>query len=411
MSNNFDIFASGPKTNFNACVGFNGSPDTYDYEDGYFVAAEKIIQQTIAEYPKIPVDIVIYPIIFCIRHAIELSLKAQMVSLLELKVYRPEIDLPPDILAGHDLSNLWKVFRINASVADRRYLPGIERIDGMVEQFAGIDPSGQVFRYPSDLKRRRRHLKDHSLINVERVQLALKELGKVLMDLRHLTMALEDEFALGTWTKNLSRADIEEISNKLPKRSDWDSAYFDEMKDLIKRKYGLSSTEFSSALNIIQKHYRFCVNIDQEIPLEAISAGELKSLISTYKERGKLYGEAPSEEISDGLRVSNFDDIMTHHAEKSADGTLDRMRQLVQGCIDKVSEDSIRTFNAVYYLGRDGGSCEQFGDFLRLSLVKTKEELLSRLFGKTNLEKGIEKGLRELGQTSLLMTLSSDETS
>lgn len=401
MGKPFDIFTGGPKTQFNACVGLNGWPDICDYEDGYFVAAKKIIQQTITESPKIPVDIAIYPIVFCIRHAIELSLKAQLNKFVELKRFRPAVNVPPDTLTGHDLRNLWSAFKVNTVAFDPRYSAGVEQIDWIVQQFAEIDPNGQIFRYPYGREDRKQHLIGHSVLNIERIQTAMSLLREGLLDLRHLTLDMENEFALGTYTRNLSRIDLEGISKRLPNRSEWGSASFGETRNQIKRQYNLSSNELSKALDIIQNHRRFCVNIGCETPLLGIEAGELKLMLESWRKLTALKQRTSSTENGFGTDVVSAEEMISSLNELLSEKGQKKRKIIFGRCIDNVTDESVKTIHAVFYLGRDNGSCEQFNLFLNDAIGK-KDILLSHLFEKTNFESDVVKGLRKLGQTSLL---------
>lgn len=59
------------------------------------------------------------------------------------------------------------------------------------------------------------------------------------------------EYSLGTFTKSLSRADIWDISKRLPVYEEWRTEKFKEVKDEIKQEYHLGSKEFSDAVNLI----------------------------------------------------------------------------------------------------------------------------------------------------------------
>ena len=109
-------------------------------------------------------------------------------------------------------------------------------------------------------------------------------------------MYLCQEYAVGTFTKNLSREDIRNIAVKLLPRKQWRDNAFDECKTKIKLEYGLGSKEFSEALNIIQNHREFCTYIDMEQKLGDIPEDELREYV-------RLVMEMNSPELYDKTKV------------------------------------------------------------------------------------------------------------
>lgn len=81
-----------------------------------------------------------------------------------------------------------------------------------------------------------------------------------------------------TFTKTLSRWQIEEIAKKLPPKSAWKNG-LSIIKQQIIDDYGLSSHEFSETLNIIKNHREFCVYIGMEIQFENFSDSSIENYI------------------------------------------------------------------------------------------------------------------------------------
>ena len=96
------LFQPGPITFLNACVGQNGGPYEFNaYSLGYFEAAESIVETS--RRGALTVDLVIYPITYCYRHAIELALKYlidKVPSIWDEKATFP---------TTHRLTDAWKV--------------------------------------------------------------------------------------------------------------------------------------------------------------------------------------------------------------------------------------------------------------------------------------------------------------
>lgn len=154
------LFRAGPDWHLNAAVGDNGGPyDLMDYGLGFFEAGRHIIER--ASEGVATVDIVVYPAAFAFRHGIELFLKHLIEKLLEWNRLPPGYDKNHGIVELFDLvAEQIKLARV--PIADPTEV-SIAR--DIVVDFNQIDPTGQVFRYPEDLKGNK-HLIGLSIINV-----------------------------------------------------------------------------------------------------------------------------------------------------------------------------------------------------------------------------------------------------
>lgn len=168
------LFRSGPVTEYNACVGENGGPyDFIDYSKGFFDGAQEIAV-AIKERNGI-VDLLVYPICFSFRHGIELYLKALVQTASNFhgsnNTYRK----------NHSIDEHWKIIveyfdKLDVRIIDKAEI-GIAR--DIIADFVQIDPTGQVFRYPEDLKGNA-HLTGLKLINVEVLSDGMKMLHDLL---------------------------------------------------------------------------------------------------------------------------------------------------------------------------------------------------------------------------------------
>ena len=143
----------------NACVGWNGGPyDFFAYAEGYFLGAELLIErihQTVSN-----VDVLVYPICFGFRHAIELSVKGIADALARLQKDGNGYEL------GHALIENWRFVKAHAEALTDLFDPAdIRLIDETIRLVCDVDPNGQIFRYPEST-RRKMHLEDRSLINL-----------------------------------------------------------------------------------------------------------------------------------------------------------------------------------------------------------------------------------------------------
>jgi hypothetical protein len=107
------------------------------------------------------IDILIYPAAFSFRHGIELYLK-HMVHLFD------EIANSGAYTKTHSLQDNWSVFERQAIANKDGSFDPVELsiAKDIIDDFCNIDPTGQVFRYPEDIKGNK-HLIGLGVINVE----------------------------------------------------------------------------------------------------------------------------------------------------------------------------------------------------------------------------------------------------
>ena len=112
----------------------------YHLQKGYKLAADLLVAQSEDEPWRR--QKLIYPIVFCYRHFLELTVKA----ILE------EYGKPSD--NGHKLEMLWIDFRkllcrLNLEHTGEEDISAVEEC---IAEFAKIDPLSQTFRYPTNRK-------------------------------------------------------------------------------------------------------------------------------------------------------------------------------------------------------------------------------------------------------------------
>lgn len=250
-----NTFRAAEPTWANACVGENGNPQIYEYAAGFASAAKSLLDSVIAEEGlELPVDMLIYPICFNMRHAVELFLKSTVASLGRVAAIRNR-KLPPfDMVGTHDLGKVWTYVKEHAGALDVRYRDHVDGLEPYVQDIAELDATGQVFRYPFDTEQKK-HLVDVSVINVLVLKQRFEELERRLQQLAKLNDDLVDEYRWGTFTSKLSRAQLVEVARQLPPRAKWREPAFDTTKAALRQAYGLSSTDFSRAICQIEKRH------------------------------------------------------------------------------------------------------------------------------------------------------------
>ncbi|WP_437287504.1 hypothetical protein [Sorangium sp. So ce406] len=154
-----DLFRPGEYAHLNACVGSNGGPyDLDDYAQGYFRAGHRLVQSIIAD--TLYIDLLVYPLVFTYRHALELGIKYLATRL------PPLWDEEPSPKLTHKLLDNWRLVRPllerDEAFSSSETVPTFEKI---LKDFVELDARGEAFRFPED-KDANHHLAETSHINV-----------------------------------------------------------------------------------------------------------------------------------------------------------------------------------------------------------------------------------------------------
>lgn len=235
MKDENSSFKRGEPTWANACVGDNGQPSYIEYAKGFSTAANSLIFNVLATRgAKFSPDLLIYPICFNMRHAVELHLKGTADFLINFSSKRPPT-IEFNLASSHDIGIIWSFIKTNSMRIDSRYSIIIQKMDQTISDIAKIDPTGQTFRYAFD-KESKKHLIETYLINVKVLHDKFSKLENHLSELNLLNEAIDDELRYGDRTSKLSRHDLYLIANALPKRSHWGTAEFARTKSRIQKK-------------------------------------------------------------------------------------------------------------------------------------------------------------------------------
>lgn len=284
MMKDNEVFSGGSPTWANACVGNNGNPGYWEYAKGFSQAANCLINLVLTELEsKHSVDELVYPVCFNMRHSIELRLKGAITELKCIGAYR-NIDLEFDYAGTHDIRIIWQSFARNAVTLDDRYQHSIEKLARKIEDIAKVDPTGQTFRYPHDMSKKK-HLVEVKVINFFTLSKSFSEIETELDHLHDLNQLLRDEYALGTYTNKLSRQNIFDIASSLPSRSSWRDPSFETIRKKQRDRFKISGSELSRCIKIIESHYEFAPLIGIEIPLRGVSDTRLDNFFRLWLQR------------------------------------------------------------------------------------------------------------------------------
>jgi len=404
-----DTFQGSDPSWANACVGENGGQDIETYADGFKSAPKILLDEVLNKgHLTVLVDTLIFPIVFCIRHAVELQIKD---SIKKLNLIRANREVESyKISASHDIGNIWAFFKEHADNTDRRYQDISSKIEPYISDIAEIDPTGQTFRYPHS-NEDEKHLTKTPIINYRILKQKFSELEVLLDELNRLNNYLIEEYGQNTHTPELSRNDLKEIAKKLPDRTAWgDSLEFKCPKIDIRRKYGLSNKKFSSALNIIQKHYEFSQEIGIEIPLFHASANDF---IIFFECLNEIHPEKDQAQQGLGMDYFNRSAIDIERIQQHAE----IRSKCVTSCIETLRVEALADISAIYELGRHNYYSEaylflaergvrSFTMYSRETGNSFRSEVNHHL-SKTNAKTAIIEGLKKLGQQTILNALKS----
>lgn len=390
------FFKGGKPTSLNACVGNNGFQDINSYYRGYIEIAKTMMDNILEKRElQYKIDDLIYPIGFCIRHAVELCLKDSIISLNHIRENQHIKNLR--LSKYHDIKALWDIFLEQSKKTDRRYQDITERLSPYIHEISKIDATGQTFRYPENITNVK-HLTAHPVINILTLRNNFEELEKLMDELVFANHVLIDEYRQNTYTTTLSRYDLYCIAKSLPPKSRWGEERMKAISNDIKSQYELSGKKFSKALNIIQNHYELSNLIDIQLPLINATCEDIKHFI----EQHQIYYK--SEKETGGFSPLSIENIFED---------FELERSCVEACIEHISTPSLADIFSIYNIGRETlypiytESYQNAQETILQELIfaereENLEESISHYLTKTNVGIKLILGLSLMGQKSIV---------
>lgn len=399
------IFGRGPKSQHNACVGNNGQPDAIVYAEGYSTAANMLIDAYLENSTSVSQDQLVYPICFNMRHSIEITLKNEIYRSININKFK-RIEVHFNNNKTHDINIIWKFLSKHLIVLDRQYKPIISKLDPLINEIGSVDPTGQTFRYPENVDGHR-HLVKVSLINIERLKINFELIERHLRDLVALGETIFNDYKTKTYTSNLSRNDIMNISKRLPPKDSWPSTQLTEAENEIKRAYKISNTEYKKCLKIIRSHYEFSANINLRPKLESLSEIDMHRLSKAWKEMHKnTLGQFKS-------RIITIRELRAEVDDGSNKGDAFEVFK------DTLNIDKIVEIESLFYFGYRLDYSENYLESVKLLLDEYTiradreydffETVLSEILDKVNALENIKKSLYFLNQNKLADALFIDK--
>lgn len=126
-----------------ACLNFGDG--LHLYHAGFRAGAEALIESLEREHHG--QDLLVYPLVYCLRHAAEVALK------MVIRGARNLLDEPGGFPDGHQLHHLWDTARplLRQIFGDDQ--ESFKRVATMIESLRALDPECEAFRYPVSTKR------------------------------------------------------------------------------------------------------------------------------------------------------------------------------------------------------------------------------------------------------------------
>lgn len=316
----------------NACVGNNGIVSYITYAEGFSKAANTLLKYVLNNNGD-HVDSYIYPICFNMRHSIELRLKGAVEKLLKLSTIKSN-NLPEfNLISSHDIGNIWNYYKVESERLDTRFVSVNALMEPTILDIAQIDPTGQTFRYPYNIDKKK-HLIKQSTINCLTLYEKFSELELFFNNLYDLTLSLIEEYKLNTFTAKLSRSQLFKLAQDLPKYNQWSTSL---MKEPLKQKYSLSSNDLTKALNIIKENYETCGLIRKNKDLKTLTDDLLKEICESWV---SFYPKLQqSNNIQGHLNYNNINDIKKRFEKYAEHSKLKNSLYLIFK--DKLTKESI----------------------------------------------------------------------
>ncbi|WP_339053848.1 hypothetical protein [Arsenophonus endosymbiont of Crataerina pallida] len=277
---NFDsIFLAKKSHGLNA---YASNIDCFTYAEGYFNIAEDACNKIISDRLIGELDIQIFPILYSLRHGIELALKFHLNNLRKCNV-----NISNKEIYGHNIKKLWDCLK-NKTPLDPRFTEKITYLNSTIMRIAELDPDAQIFRYPETTNNQK--WPDNKTINFPILKSIIVELSSNLKCFMNESECFIKERKTGTYTNELTRYQLSELANSLPSIESWKNDKNDcfcNIKAEFINKYGISNRAFSGAVDLIKTHREFAGRIGIESNVTIFSSEIIIDIINAHKKNNQ----------------------------------------------------------------------------------------------------------------------------
>jgi len=380
-----NIFEPSRDHRYMACIGENGFSDEATYSTGFLAGSEAMLRQIVKNNADGPeMDTLVYPILYSIRHGIELGIKHLLIKVHSLDENKYSLN---DI-QNHDLADIWKIWKTHAPF-DRRLSQSFDIMKNIIEQIHQADPTGQEFRYNRD-RDQNKNLKNKWTVDLRSVGQILKITKDQFEKLFLIIEVIVEERKLKAYTSKFNRDELNQLSIDLPDHETWseDLDSFLEVKNQYKKTLKIGSNKFSEGINFIKKHPEFAGNIGLESQMIYLTKKDLFFIINKHIEYLQWCG--PQD-----------DDFSNLFDAKIPEEPMPDYETLALS----LSANAIGEFRALADIGRNNDYSERFSSYREHLTPNDTDEMRIRdfrhFFTKLNLLPSLVKGLQKIGAKSL----------
>lgn len=379
---------------WNATVGRQGHEE--NYLDGYIEAALVMVDSLVANKLFGQRDTLVLPILYNARHGLELNLKFATQTLAGAGAIKDD-----NRGLSHDIAAYW--IHLNASnVGDAKLRIIIQALKPFVDSLAQVDNDGQELRYYRS-REGQLSLQKFAIVNLKLVQRSLRELQRLLSDLKYRTLTFKDELGTGSFTAFCSRSDLMEIAKALPPHRDWSESFFDDRKAEIKARFMFGSKHFTEALNKIPTNREMKAIIGVETPLLHLTDDDVRWVVEQWR---TIHPERKHGESEIGLNyfdAARFEDM--HQSQKLYSDAIDAIDQ-------RLSPEKLADLEVLFYLERDRHYSERYETMVTSKLREhaaagDREEEIRHLMEKTNFLHCVRGSAFKLGRIDLARHLDA----
>lgn len=388
------FFKRIPDTDWNACIGRQGHEE--NYLDGYIEAAIELADAIIEKKMFAKRDTLVLPILYNARHAVELTLKFATDRLVTAGIVKND-----GRKLSHNIKAYWDHLH-NSAVGDEKLARTIAALKPYIDSLSQIDSDGQELRYHRN-RDDDPSLEKYALANLRLIQASLRELEKLLSDLKYRAVGLVDEHATGSFTNRCSRRDLLAIAQLMPKRDQWTTDAFDQQKAIVKERYALSNKQFSIALDRIQVLPEMRAILGMESDIQHFTDDDIVWVVEQWR---RLH---PSREENDeSLGLDYFDPARFESMRE--DAAL--RKEVVTAIAARLSAEALAALEAMFYLDRDRVFSEYFERMTTRTIAehaaaKDAQAEISHLMEKTNFLQCMQGASTKLGRLSLAERLKA----
>lgn len=382
------FFKRGKDWNWNACVGPQGSEE--NYLNGYIESALELAMLVIQNNMWGHRDTLILPILYNARHGLELGLKFAIDRFVIAGVVKRDW-----LRRNHNIKAHWGFLNASA-IGDEKFGKTIKHLQPFVDSLSRIDTDGQELRYHTN-RQNDPSLANYPLVNFLIVRSGLVMLKELIRDLQIRTVELIEERDTKTYTNICSRTDLLTIASLLPSRDRWKTEEFVECKNKIRERFRLSTKQFSSALDVIQKNREMRAAIGMESDFVHLTNETIIFVVNLWRNLHPARATTKTA-LDDCLVDDMFDDSTIARASM--------VGEVIDAILSKLSPEGVAELSALYYLGRDGIFVEYYEAMIQrtynnFTVLGGTTGVICQLMEKNNLLDSIQLAVAKVGRLSL----------